>query len=241
MKLYKIANLTVALECQERTMKRAERYSLNCKSGIIPDITIKTTCDEIAAISKPEWTEEIKAYIYEGKVFYTELAEKYNGIMLHASAVAMDNKAYLFSAPSGTGKSTHTKFWLEKFGDKAFILNDDKPAVRIIDKTVYAYGTPWSGKDDISVNTGVEVAGIFFLNRGSQNQIYKLDEIAKITNLYQACLKNVDMKTATAQMEVFTKLIELVPIFKMQCTPTMDSVNVVYDFMKRYEANAKKQ
>ena len=131
MNIYNIADLNIGLECQSRTMQRAEKYLVPDFEGSV-DFVIKTSAEEIESIHKPEWADEIKAYIYEGKLFYEKLIKYYNGMMIHSSAVVVDGKAYLFSAPSGTGKSTHTAFWLKKFGDRAYILNDDKPAVRVI-------------------------------------------------------------------------------------------------------------
>ena len=67
------------------------------------------------------WESEYYCSAYR---FYTQLVD-FSGLMLHSSAVIMDGRAYLFSAPSGTGKSTHTQLWLDVFGDRATILNDD--------------------------------------------------------------------------------------------------------------------
>ena len=73
--------------------------------------------------------------------------------MVHASAVEVDGKAYLFSADSGTGKLTHTKQWQNYFGkERALIINDDKPAIRKDKNGWAAYGTPFSGKTDENLN-----------------------------------------------------------------------------------------
>ena len=87
-------------------------------------------------------------YTWFGYRFYCELIH-HSGFFLHASAVSLDNRAYLFSADSGTGKSTHTGLWLEYFGKgRAFLINDDKPALRKGDSGYLACGTPFSGKHD---------------------------------------------------------------------------------------------
>ena len=85
-------------------------------------------------------------YAYVGAEFNRKFL-KYGGIMIHSSAVEVDGKAYLFSAPCGTGKSTHTKQWQKYFGaDQAIIINDDKPVLRRLEDGWYAYGTPLVGK-----------------------------------------------------------------------------------------------
>lgn len=103
-------------------------------------------------------------YLDSGYLFYHALLD-YDGLMLHSSCVVVDGYAYLFSGPSGMGKSTHTAKYLKTFPD-AVIINDDKPALRRVDGRWIAYGTPWCGKDGINVNASAPVAGLCFLHRG---------------------------------------------------------------------------
>ena len=88
--------------------------------------------------------------------------------MLHASAVVVDGDAYLFSAPCGTGKSTHASLWLKYLKHKnPYILNDDKPAIRIVNDNIYVYGTPFSGKTDKNKNEKANLKGIAFLEQSN--------------------------------------------------------------------------
>ena len=96
--------------------------------------------------SYPMLTLDECRYVWTGEAFYLKLLE-FNGFMLHSSCVCRGGNAYLFSARSGTGKSTHTHLWLSEFPD-AYILNDDKPAIVINESGAVAYGTPFSGKND---------------------------------------------------------------------------------------------
>jgi hypothetical protein len=113
---------------------------------------------------------DLYCYMESGGCFYVNLLY-YEGMMLHASAVAYGGRAYLFSGPSGVGKSTHTRLWKQIFGDNAIIFNDDKPALRFRDGRWYAYGTPWCGKDGINANLKMPLAGICFLEQGEDNRI----------------------------------------------------------------------
>lgn len=138
----------------------------------------------------PELVQDDWEYMLTGSDFYTELI-KYNGILLHSSCVVVDDYAYVFSADSGTGKSTHTQLWLEHFGDRAYILNDDKPAIRLIDGKVYACGTPWSGKYDYSTPKIVELAGICFLQRSETNWIKRLKQAKRfLIYFHKLCIKS---------------------------------------------------
>ena len=132
---YRIAGLTVKMEAFGFTRDLAQPY------GIAPcsqaDITIEVDFQDLKT-AYPDAPEEIFEYLVTGRDFYTKLIE-HSGMMLHASAIAVDGRAYLFSADSGVGKTTHTRLWRQVFGDeKVTIINDDKPALRLRDGTWYA-------------------------------------------------------------------------------------------------------
>ena len=93
-------------------------------------------------------------------------------ILVAVVVFAMDGQAYLFSADSGVGKSTHSRLWQQVFGDqRVTIINDDKPALRLRDGVWYVYGTPWSGKYGLNHNLCYPLAGICFLERSKTNKI----------------------------------------------------------------------
>ncbi len=79
----------------------------------------------------------------------------YDTVLFHGSALAIDGDGYLFTAKSGTGKSTHTRLWRERFGDRVVMINDDKPLLHIDAGSVIAYGTPWNGKHRLGTNASV--------------------------------------------------------------------------------------
>ncbi len=147
-KYYNIADLNVTIDSFGTTEERAEKY--RCEPFERTDIEVVSRW-EITKAKHPDVSDDVGEHMSTANSFYTKLLD-FDGIRLHSSAVVVDGRAYLFSATSGTGKSTHTGLWLELFGDKAYIINDDKPAVRLRDGVWYAYGTPWSGKHDNSVN-----------------------------------------------------------------------------------------
>ena len=139
-------------------------------------------------------TEDFRPDAWKGmtrnQYFYMETASRFyrqllthNGMMLHASAVVLDGRAYLFSGPPRTGKSTHTGLWRQLFGDNAHIINDDKPALRFVDGRWFAYGTPWCGKDGINLNEKAPLGGICFLKQSQQNRIWRLDPKEATQNL----------------------------------------------------------
>lgn len=172
-------------------------------------------------------------YMYTGSKFNRLLLE-YNGCMLHSSAVAVDGYAYLFSADSQTGKSTHTELWLKHFGDRAYIINDDKPAIRFIDDELYVYGTPWSGKHNINKNVRVKLGGIVFLERSEYNWIEVLDIKEAIRLFFKQTIRKLKteqkMDLALKNME---KILTLCPVYKMGCNISDGAVITAYEKIRR--------
>lgn len=237
--LYKIADLITAAEVSyPRCKGQLRKYA--CPQATTPDIEIAIHRDSIDAyieLGKDSeimkgWPLEVKReeveYMLAGAVFYRELL-KYDGMLIHASAVVVDNRAYLFSGKSGVGKSTHTNLWLQHFGDKAYILNDDKPAVRILDGVLYAYGTPWSGKTNINVNRKVPVAGIIFLGQAEENRIYRMDAKAAFTALFEQTERKLPGTYMMHLLNIAEKVIDQMPIWHLDCTISEDAVKMVWE------------
>ena len=150
---YKIADLMIEFNAKYNTTnKRAEKYIYKANQKIDFKITVSDESIKKEKEFDELLTNEFAEYLIMGTNFYKGLLN-YNGCLLHASAVVLDDEAYLFSANCGTGKSTHASLWLKYLNEKnPYILNDDKPAIRIMEDGIYAYGTPFSGKHDISQN-----------------------------------------------------------------------------------------
>ena len=224
-KLYKIAGLTVQMEIEGRTDVQAEPYRIF--EDLKPDMVMD--CDYRAYYAKyPNLELDDARYVSAAIEFYYRLID-FDGLMLHSSAVVVDNKAYLFSAASGTGKSTHTKLWLEKFGDRAFILNDDKPALRLIDGVWYACGTPWSGKHDISKPVCVPLAGIAFLYRDTTNHIEPFKGAMVPFELLNQMSRSKDKINRI--LELLDQLVSQIPVWKLYCNMEPEAADVSYNAM----------
>lgn len=223
---YKIAGLTVEMDSFGRTCTQAEPY--RCESAQ-PQIVIKSNWQSLQQ-RHPHLSDEDCEYLSTGGSFYRQLLE-YNGFLLHSSAVVVDGKAYLFSAACGTGKSTHTKLWLKEFGDRAYILNDDKPALRLEDGQWYAYGTPWSGKHDISANVRVPVAGIAFLRRGTENHIEPYGGRAAVFDFLGQTARPAGKDLRIRILDLLESLLESVPIWQLTCNMDPDAARISYEAM----------
>ena len=223
---YKIAGLTVSMDSFGRTVEQAKPYVTEACQN--PDIVICSKWQTLKQ-SQPHLSEEDCEYLMSGGSFYRQLLQ-FDGMLLHSSAVVKDGKAYLFTAPCGTGKSTHTKLWLENFKD-AFILNDDKPALRLEDGIFYAYGTPWSGKYDQSRNMRVPVAGICVLRRGETNKIQSYAGRAALHDILEQTIRSTSPTLQGELLELLDKLMARVPVWKLECNMEPEAAYLSYHTM----------
>lgn len=225
---YRIAGLTVAMDSFGTARAQAEPY--RCEPVEQPDIIVQSRWP-LFKEKYADTSDDIGEYLFSGGNFYKQLLD-FGGMMLHSSAVVKDGKTYLFSADCGTGKSTHTQLWLREFPD-AFILNDDKPALRREDDGWFAYGTPWSGKTDQNVNQRVPLAGIAILERAEENAIAPYRGIAAT----RALLKQVNRPRAAEYriklMDLLDKLITEVPIWKLSCNMEPEAAHLSFETMSK--------
>lgn len=178
-------------------------------------------------------TPEMLAYVESCRQFCVTLL-RHSGFYLHASAVAKDGKAYLFSAPSGTGKSTHTRLWQQEFGPDTVVFNDDKPVLRLMDGVWYAYGTPWCGKDGINRNMKAPVAGICFLKQGSENRIRRVsvqEGLQKI--LTQTVWQRLPLEQLDLLLSYLDHLLTNIPVFELENRPEPEAARLSYTTMRQ--------
>lgn len=227
--LCRIAQLAVEIPETPDMTARCKPYFL--ESAVTPDIVID------AGIYRPHvWprlNEDGMIYMESGIQFYGHIL-RYNGLMLHASAVELNGKAYLFSGPSGMGKSTHTRLWQQTFGSAAQVFNDDKPALRCVDGKWYAYGTPWCGKDGINQNKKVPLAGICFLKRGEENSIRQLTVAEAIPCIVsQTRRKFQNPELINLMLQNVEQLVASIPVFELYNKPEPEAVLLSYETMRK--------
>lgn len=179
----------------------------------------------------PHLTREEHEYMWTCEAFYNELL-KHNGMMLHSSCVEKDGFAYLFSARSGTGKSTHTHLWL-KMLENTRIINDDKPALVLENDIWYACGTPFSGKTDENVDTKIPVRAIVFLHRSERNQVKKLAPAQAVGLLIEQTINPYDKAMAEKMLEYVDNLLRNVPVFSLGCNMDDEAAVVAYNEIER--------
>ena len=234
MNLHKIAGLFVDMDYKYETMqKQALAYKTDevCDAPqmkiYIPDEVLEEKHKE-----EPNLTLDNCEYLFTGSAFYSGLIY-FGGFMLHSSAVIMDGRAYLFTADSGTGKSTHTGLWKKAFGERAEILNDDKPAIRIGENGIFACGTPWSGKTDQNVNKIVPIGGIGFLERSRDNWIKKVDGGEVVGKLLKQTVRPPQLAEMDALLKYVDIVLKKVPVYSLGVNMTIDAAKMAYEEMSK--------
>ena len=235
MKTYKIANLNVAMNIYyDKLGKQALKYLTNDVDK--PDIVIDNPKESYQIIHDkmyPYLSVEDIEYMQIGRQFYERVID-FDGYMMHSSAIDYEGNAYMFSAPSGTGKSTQTSNWVNYFGkDKIVYINDDKPLVRYIDNSFYCCGTPFSGKNDLSSNRMVKIKGIIFIKRGEINSCRKIDNKEAIKNIFNNSIQPINKDKMEKYLWLLDLFIKTVDAYELTCNMDPVSAKICYDFINK--------
>ena len=169
----------------------------------------------------------------------SEIMVEHDTFLFHCSAVALDGQAYLFTAPSGTGKSTHTRLWREVFGERAVMVNDDKPLIQVREDAIYVCGTPWNGKHNLDSNQKVPVKGICLLERGEKNHIEMISPADAFPYLFRQVYRPADQTKLIRTITLLKQTAERVPLYRMQCNISHEAAKMAWKMMsdKKEEQN----
>lgn len=160
-----------------------------------------------------------------------DLLIRHDTVLLHGSAVAVDGQGYLFTAKCGTGKSTHTRLWRQVFGQRAVMINDDKPFLRLSGSGAVICGAPWSGKHGLDTNIAVPLKGICILERGAENRIFPLAPSDAREMVHKQSSPPLDNALLPIHRELVEQLLACTPLWRMECTKEPDAARIAYRAM----------
>lgn len=158
----------------------------------------------------------------------TESLFEHNTLLFHGSVVSVDGKAYLFTAKSGTGKSTHTRLWREMLGDRAVMVNDDKPFISVIDGNIVVHGSPWNGKHKLGGNISVPLRAICILERGEYNEIQPIAAAKALPMLIQQSSRPRAAELMPKYMELLDGIAKGVRFYRLSCNMEPEAARVSY-------------
>ena len=155
----------------------------------------------------------------------TEELIKRDTILFHGSAIGMDGKAYICTAPSGTGKTTHTKLWLKTIPG-AYVLNGDKPFLRIKDHKVFVCGSPWRGKENLGVNEILPLEGVCILERDSFNHIEPIQCSPALGTLIRQTYRPEDPYLLMKSIQLIGDVAQSVHLYQLGCTMNPEAARI---------------
>ena len=236
-----IAGLAVRVEPMFQSTREYCRPYLSHKA---PDFSVTVTPEDLVfqqARLEQEAVEEglkirkFKDPFLERTTIQQKVADRLldrDTLMLHGSTVAVDGKAYLFTGPCGTGKSTHTRLWRELFSLRAIMVNDDLPFLQITPEGVLAYGSPWNGKHGLSTNICASLQGICFIQRGAENRICPITPAQGIAAIRRQMHTPADPALQSKAILLADRLAEIVPLWQLRCNMQPEAAEVSYRAMR---------
>lgn len=231
----KIADINVCIVNKYKYVKNL------CRDYIIDepetvDITVEISDDEINAEINAADIEVTPAYA-EGVCTYRcickQLPERFNSYLFHSAVIEYEGNGYAFAAKSGTGKSTHIGFWQKRFGEGVRIVNGDKPIVRFVGDKLYAYGTPWCGKEGFNINTSVPLKAICFLERAEKNKIRRISADEALIRIFHQILAPSDLATVDSLFPLLDRTLRDVPCYLLGCNMSEEAAEVAYNEMSK--------
>lgn len=171
----------------------------------------------------------------ETLALYRKIADaliEHDIILFHGSALSLDGNAYIFTAKSGTGKSTHTRLWREAFGDRVIMINDDKPLIKITDKGAVVYGTPWCGKHNLGENVSAPLVAIVSLERSKVNRIEQSDARKMFPKILSQTYRTKNVPALQKTLALADKMLKFVSVYDLGCNMDPEAAIVAYNGMK---------
>ncbi len=220
------------------------QYCAEYRSQKPPVFSVTTDQNDISYERERSYKEDIAegrphieysdSYLEELAV-YRKIAEKapdWDTLLFHGSVIAVDGQGFLFTAKSGTGKSTHTRLWREVFGERAVMVNDDKPLLTVADGSVIAHGTPYNGKHSLGCNISVPLKGLCILTRGADNSIVSISKQDAYPMLIQQVYRPSDPVQMHKTLLLVDKLAEFTSLYKLKCNMEKDAAITAFNGMK---------
>ncbi len=235
---YVIAGLKVEMTPKfELLRSRSEKYLCDFEGDA--DIVLNITEENYVRAREVHagTPDDIIEYMSTGSIFYYRLLH-FDGFLLHSSCISYNGKAYVFTADSGTGKSTHTSLWKD-YIDNVTTVNDDKPAVRLIDGKFYAMGTPWSGKTDQNTDVAVPVSSVALLHRGKVNSIRPATSKESVPFLLRQTMFPSKLENTDLMLELLDKFLKAVPVYCLECDMSEEAVKTSFEAMTNEKYTSK--
>ena len=217
----KIAGIPIGIHClQEDVYRLCRAYWWEGET----ELSIAVTPEDIEAERKQSEQEGAKGYshsdgyletlaVYRKIVTYMPTLD---GFLMHGSVLAKDNRAHIFIAKSGVGKTTHTRLWRKNIPG-CYVVNGDKPIIRFLEGIPYACGTPWCGKERMNTDVMVPLESVVLLERARENSIREIPATEAFPVVLQQTYRPPEKETLTKTLSLLQQLSEKVKFYRLGC------------------------
>ena len=178
---------------------------------------------------------ETDAAYAESVCLHREIAERlaeYDAFLLHSALIECDGRGVAFAARSGVGKSTHIALWQKNFGKNVRIVNGDKPIVRFVNGKIYAYGTPWLGKEGYGENAFCEFKSLCFIERGEINRIEPIAADIAAMMMFSQIYLPTGAENASKTLELADRFASRINFFRLSCNMEDEAAKIAYEGMQ---------
>lgn len=243
----KLAEIPFGVRCQFASTKQFCREYL---TSDVPRFTVELTSadtDREREIARQQDIRDgIPVQMYtqeylETIALYRKIAEpllQYHCIIFHGAVVAVDGEGYLFTARSGTGKTTHIKLWTEHIPN-SYILNGDKPLLKIENGYIMVCGTPWRGKENYGVNQNLPLKALCILERSKENRISQISPREACPILYQQTHHLEAVGSMEQTIGLLGMLSHSVGLYRLGCNMEAEAALVSYHAMSKRDSQKK--
>lgn len=229
MFLLKIADITAEIDNKYRfTRDMCSDYIVTHGTA---EFSVSVSDEEIACETGDgncDYTDDYREFI----AIYRKICNvlpRFDAFMLHSAVIELDGTGYAFSAPSGTGKSTHILLWRKAFGDGVHIINGDKPIIRKKDGVFTAYGTPWCGKENWGKNASAPLKSLCFLMRSTGNRAEKITAVSAFPELISQIFLPDTEAERTLAVSLAADFAAKTELFNLYCNKDISAAFTAYN------------
>lgn len=215
---------------------------VNCNYDYSPhfcrDYLTEGKPDFSVTVSESDIDEEIASSQYSPKrgyaesiCVYREIAKQlpfYNRMVFHGAVISYNGKGFLFTAPSGTGKTTHISLW-KQYIEGVDIVNGDKPIIQIENNTATAYATPYSGKEGYQNHGSINLSGMCIIRRGKENKIQRVSAGSVLSDIMNQIYMPYDTEAVVKTLELLDALLKCFPVYVLECDISEEAVKTSFE------------
>lgn len=236
MQRFKIADVVFSVDCvydYTKWLCRDYEYVGDEKDAF----SLKVEQNDILNEKKklPDFPDFFVESVFVYRKLCEYVVENANGLIFHCSSIMVDDGAYVFTAPSGTGKSTHARLWRELLGDKAVMINDDKPIIRKIDGEFYVYGTPWMGKHNLGANVRAKLKAICKIRQEKENKIEEISQAEMLIMILNQTLRPNKADGMDKLLGLIEKMLSKTKLYSLGCNVSLEAAELSYNAMVKGE------